>query len=594
MFSSQTSEIPQSEPGFFRRFLPELLAAAVTMLVFAPSLAYGFLTDWDDSYYVVHNPHIAFTLENIRYYLHGNTLGLWTPLTMYSLMLDHLIWGGTESAFGFHLTNLLLHGCSAALFTGILRALGLRKGLALACALFWALSPQRLESVVWIAERKDVLSGFLALLSFRLFLVNPEKLRWLLPSILCFLLSLTAKPTAVGLPAAAAVWLCWKYPERFRWKTVLAGAAGVAAVMAALVLFLRFRPEFEAFPRCITVVLHNLLFYSVNGVLPLETNPCYPYIDWSDWWMIPGFFAFAGGLAALSRTAGIAWKTIGLSFLGFGIVFGVFFMPFTGAVVYAPVDYADRYSYLPNLAVWACIGFLLERIFREHPNWIPRFGWAGAALGVFVLGSTLWHMPFWKDSATLGRWGVYSFELPNDRFLVLHAQLGLWNSDPVPIREALEKLHRKNSRPDLPRETEYTRETRRGTIQAFEMAAALLEGKRQEAYAIFDAFIPKAETTPLYNFELYDARLKELLFRSFLETNDRARLAAFEKWGSTVIVDGKDVPNYPVTAILKYLKQDYAGAIRDWQYMIDHDSAFPGIQDYIRNAEMQLQKNRKK
>ena len=209
MFSSLSSENPQTELGFFRRFLPELLAAAVTMLVFAPSLAYGFLTDWDDSYYVVHNPHIAFTLENIRYYLHGNTLGLWTPLTMYSLMLDHLIWGGTESAFGFHLTNLLLHGCSAALFTGILRALGLRKGLALACALFWALSPQRLESVVWIAERKDVLSGFLALLSFRLFLVNPEKLRWLLPSILCFLLSLTAKPTAVGLPAAAAVWLCW-------------------------------------------------------------------------------------------------------------------------------------------------------------------------------------------------------------------------------------------------------------------------------------------------------------------------------------------------------------------------------------------------
>ena len=106
MFSSLSSENPQTETGFFRRYLPELLAAAVTMLVFAPSLAYGFLTDWDDSYYVVHNPHIAFTLENIRYYLHGNTLGLWTPLTMYSLMLDHLIWGGTESAFGFHLTNL--------------------------------------------------------------------------------------------------------------------------------------------------------------------------------------------------------------------------------------------------------------------------------------------------------------------------------------------------------------------------------------------------------------------------------------------------------------------------------------------------------
>ena len=101
MCSSLSSENPQTETGLFRRYLPELLAAAVTMLVFAPSLAYGFLTDWDDSYYVVHNPHIAFTLENIRYYLHGNTLGLWTPLTMYSLTLDHLIWAERNPRSGF-------------------------------------------------------------------------------------------------------------------------------------------------------------------------------------------------------------------------------------------------------------------------------------------------------------------------------------------------------------------------------------------------------------------------------------------------------------------------------------------------------------
>ena len=119
-----------------------------------------------------------------------------------------------------------------------------------------------------------------------------------------------------------------------------------------------------------------------------------------------------------------------LFFLAFLLVFSALFAPFTGAFIFNPTDYADRYAYFPNLAVWVFLGYFLERIYRNYDRIVPYLKLAGSALGIYMIGMTLWNMQMWKDSLTLVRWGIYSHEYPNDKFLMIHAKYGFIEQDP--------------------------------------------------------------------------------------------------------------------------------------------------------------------
>lgn len=197
------------------RWLGALLFLVV-LGVFLPALRHDFIT-YDDPAYVVGNPHVnsGLTAEAIRWawtsFEHSN----WHPLTWMSHQLDCTLFG--LAPWGHHLTNILLHAAATlVLFVWLRRATGFLWHSLVGAALF-GLHPLRVESVAWIAERKDVLSvllGLLTLWAYTAYVQRRAAARpragWFYGSALfLFALGLTAKPMLVTLPCVLLLLDLW-------------------------------------------------------------------------------------------------------------------------------------------------------------------------------------------------------------------------------------------------------------------------------------------------------------------------------------------------------------------------------------------------
>ena len=157
------------------------LAALVTFIAFIPALDNAFV-NFDDATYVSDNPYIrSLDAEFFRWAATSVFFSNWHPLTMISYAMDYALWG--PDPWGFHFTSVVLHALNAGLamivtvwITGLALTSGVRRlerGEAytraiytgLIAGLLFGLHPLRVESVAWVAERKDVLCGFFFLLS---------------------------------------------------------------------------------------------------------------------------------------------------------------------------------------------------------------------------------------------------------------------------------------------------------------------------------------------------------------------------------------------------------------------------------------------
>jgi len=211
-----------------RRFSKTLpLAAAVAILVFcvfAPSLYNGFVS-WDDERYLVHNPHWkGMSWSHLVWMFTASfDAGLYMPITWMSLGLDYVVW--EMNPFGYHLTNVILHQFNAVLLYYLfIMLLTFRMHAADRAAtwhqlfgafigtLFFAVHPLRVESVTWVTERRDVLSGFFYVLTIMAYLKAYEfegdkkvRNRWLRWCLGVYTLSLLAKPWGITLPAVLII-----------------------------------------------------------------------------------------------------------------------------------------------------------------------------------------------------------------------------------------------------------------------------------------------------------------------------------------------------------------------------------------------------
>ncbi len=193
-----------------------LLIGAV-LLVYAQVWDFGFISV-DDPVYVPLNPYVqeGITRRSLIWSLSAVHDCNWIPLTWLSLMLDTEIYG--RRAGGYHFTNILLHAASAAvLFIALRMATRQRLQSGFVAALF-ALHPLHVESVAWVAERKDVLStlfGLLALLAYFRYAATGGK-RAYAASLLLFVSSLLSKQALVTLPF---VFLLLDFWPLSRWRS---------------------------------------------------------------------------------------------------------------------------------------------------------------------------------------------------------------------------------------------------------------------------------------------------------------------------------------------------------------------------------------
>ena len=187
-----------------------VILTIVTLTVFWQVHHYDFI-NFDDDVYVTQNSHIqsGITLDGFRWAFSTTYAEFWHPLTWISLMLDYQLYG--LNAGGYHLTNIILHILSTLLLFWLFNRMTGSIWRSACVAGLFALHPLRVESVAWIAERKDVLSAFFWMLTLCLYVyytVKPAIRRYLfvLLSFVCWLMS---KSMVVTLPAVMILLDYW-------------------------------------------------------------------------------------------------------------------------------------------------------------------------------------------------------------------------------------------------------------------------------------------------------------------------------------------------------------------------------------------------
>src|SRR5664280_797434 len=193
-----------------QKLIVYLVLTVVTLAVFWQVNQYDFI-NFDDSAYITQNTHIqsGITPDGFFWAFSTRYFDLWNPLLWLSFMFDYQLHG--LNAGGYHVTNLILHILSTLLLFWLFnRMTGAIWKSAFVAALF-ALHPLHVESVAWIAERKDVLSAFFWMLTLCLYVYYTEKpvIRRYLLVLLCFACALMSKPMVVTLPVVMILLDYW-------------------------------------------------------------------------------------------------------------------------------------------------------------------------------------------------------------------------------------------------------------------------------------------------------------------------------------------------------------------------------------------------
>jgi len=186
-----------------------ILLTVVTLAVLGQVLHFDFIS-FDDPIYVTGNRSIQapMTLQGLRWAFTNTQAQFWHPLTWVSLMLDYQLYG--LSPAGYHLTNLILHLFNTLLLFWLFHRMTNEIWKSAIVAALFAWHPLHVETVAWIAKRKDVLSAFWEILSLCAYVYYTEnQAQKIRPCPFSFLLALMSKPMAVTLPVVMILLDYW-------------------------------------------------------------------------------------------------------------------------------------------------------------------------------------------------------------------------------------------------------------------------------------------------------------------------------------------------------------------------------------------------
>ncbi len=253
--------------------------AACVLLVFSPAGKFGFL-NYDDNQYIQDIPEVSagLTPASVAWAFFHSHVGQWHPLTTMSWMMDVSLFG-LDGGGGFHWHNIILHVVATVLLFLAVRSLtGAVWRSAMVAALF-GLHPLRVESVAWIAERKDLLSGVFMMSTLWAYAAYARRsFSWVRLGVVCllFTLGLLAKPMLVTLPVVLLLLDFWPL-ERIQWNGQADGGGKISFWQQALPLFKEKIPLFvlSLAASVITILGQGEHF---NPILPLKVPQRLSYI----------------------------------------------------------------------------------------------------------------------------------------------------------------------------------------------------------------------------------------------------------------------------------------------------------------------------
>lgn len=377
----------------------------LTVALYAPAGGFSAI-NLDDTQYVFDNPHVntGLSVANIRWAFTHVHESWWLPLLWISYMTDVSLWGGAPGVF--HWVNLLLHALNAGLLFWVLRrATGSSWASAFAAALF-ALHPLRVESVAWITERKDVLSGFFWMLALLVHLRQARKPSGGKSALLAglLLLGLMSKASVVVLPAALLLldyWPLGRLQSAQGWRTCLLEKIPLFAVAAGFTI--------------LTLTTHILSGGQVSPVtgwarLALIPGNYFPYLAKFAWPVNLSLYyvehdavRWVSCLAAAFALAGITllcWRIRRRApYLLMGwLWFLVVLLPVIRGVRLGLADYTNRFMYLPSIGLSILIAWGFSAWLCPRRGGRILLGFLAAITLGACASLTAYNLRFWRDS----------------------------------------------------------------------------------------------------------------------------------------------------------------------------------------------------
>jgi protein O-mannosyl-transferase len=382
---------------------------ALTWLVFGQTLWHDFI-NYDDQNYVSENRDITggLTLHSVEWAFSHPHARNWHPLTTISHMIDCQVFG--LQPFGHHLTNILLHTAAVLLLFVVLRQLTAALWRSAFVAAIFAIHPLRVESVAWIAERKDVLSGvffMLTLAAYHRYVRTPSVGRYVLVSV-TLALGLMSKPMLVTLPFVLLLLDYWPLEGFAKTRSrrtrllekipLLALAAGscLATAMAQ-----RQTIGYAAQAPLTWRVANALVSYVTyiwQMLWPTKLALFYPHPeDRIPAWEVWAAVALIGGVTALVF---VLRKTHRYLVTGWLWYLGML-APVIGIVQVGMQAHADRYTYLPHIGLYIAVTWSVSELSK---SWRLRDRILASVAAVLIMAATLRasiQTSYWRDDKSL-------------------------------------------------------------------------------------------------------------------------------------------------------------------------------------------------
>ncbi len=398
-----------------------------TLALYWPAHRFGFIEVYDDKAYVTENPAVRAGLrwEGVKWAFRTGHAANWHPLTWLSHMADCTLWGLNPS--GHHSTNVVLHALNAVLVFVVLRRFtGTFWRAAIVAALF-AWHPLQVQSVAWIAERKNLLSSFFGFLSLWAYARYAQTRNGTTPgegagwarrvfyglALGAFALGLMSKPMLVTWPFLMLLLDFWPLGRwsRSAWRGLLIEKIPFlffSAASSVVTLLVQKRGgavaplELLPFGTRLENAAVSYLRYSGKAFYPESLAVIYPY---EEQWPAEALSAALLMLLVVSGAAVLLWRRRPWLPVGWFWFVGTL-VPTIGLVQVGEQSIADRYVYVPLIGLSLLIAW-------EAAQWWPRATWArtvGVIVAVAVLGlcvmQTRRQLPHWENNITLFRRAV--------------------------------------------------------------------------------------------------------------------------------------------------------------------------------------------
>jgi len=407
--------------GKSRQIIIGLLLAAAVLAVYWPVTGYDFIA-LDDNLYVIENQHIqkGLTCKGIAWAMTTLYTTNWHPFTWLSLMTDYELYG--LNAAGYHGTSLFLHILNTIFLFLLLRRMTGKDGRSAVVAALFAVHPLNIESVVWIAERKNLLSTLFCILTILAYVRYAEKPIWgrYWPVLLFFALGLMAKPMLVTLPFVLFLLDYWPLQRlsffgrdrpgaiydhenrrKVRTRLIMEKVPLIlVSLLSAWITFYAARAggavkAISVFPLVgrIENAFISYAMYLVKMVWPADLAIFYPYSSVRPFWQVALSILF---LAAVTGFVCLKGRTYRYMITGW-FWYGITLLPVIGIVQVGFQSMANRYAYISLIGIFVIVTWGVPDLLKRFSGrrYLPAVSVAVILAFTFCTKSAL---PDWKNS----------------------------------------------------------------------------------------------------------------------------------------------------------------------------------------------------